>query len=138
MREFTGLKCFFSNPLTPTPVFLITDLICRILSYRQKPLSISEMLLSSIEPIDQQAYQPSTIEPINHQTINLMSLIGGVGWVKTLIVTMHTEPNWCPSCFNSKFINKSNFTHPNAQELSVNFDQSFGTCPKCLWGAPYF
>ena len=66
-------------------MFLITDLICRILSYRQKPLSISEMLLSSIEPIDQQAYQPSTIEPINHQTINLMSLIGGVGWVNPML-----------------------------------------------------
>ena len=67
-----------------------------------------------------------------------MSLIGGVGWVKTLIVTMHTEPNWCPGCFNSKFINKSNFTHPNAQELSVNFDQSYGTCWQFLRDASNF
>ena len=35
-----------------------------------KPLSLSELLLSTIEPIDHQAYWPSslsTIKPINHQ-----------------------------------------------------------------------
>ena len=36
----------------------------------QKPLSLSELLLLAIEPIDHWAYQPSrlyTIEPINHK-----------------------------------------------------------------------
>ena len=38
--------------------------------FSQKPLSLSESLLSTIEPIEHQVYQPSsllTIEPIDHQ-----------------------------------------------------------------------
>ena len=64
----------------------------------------------------------------------LVVIIPIVCWV----VAIHTGPNWSPSCFNSKFINKSNFTHPNAQELSVNFDQSYGTCWQFLWDASNF
>ena len=43
----------------------------------QKPLSLSELLLSTIEPIDHQAYQPSsllTIKPIDHQAYQPSSL----------------------------------------------------------------
>ena len=43
-----------------------------------KPLSLSELLLSTSEPINQWAYQPSslsTIEPINHQAYQPSSLL---------------------------------------------------------------
>ena len=56
----------------------------------------------------------------------------------TLLIFIEQLHLWCPGCFNSKFINKSNFTHPNAQELSVNFDQSYGTCWQFLWDASNF
>ena len=42
--------------------------VCQSVRQSQKPLSLSELLLSTIEPIDHQAYQPSsplTIEPID-------------------------------------------------------------------------
>ena len=42
-----------------------------------KPLSLSDLLLSDIKPIDHQAYQPlslSTIKPIDHQAYRPLSL----------------------------------------------------------------
>ena len=42
-----------------------------------KPLGLSELLPSTIEPIDHWAYQPlslSTIEPIDHQAYQLLIL----------------------------------------------------------------
>ena len=52
--------------------------ICLSIRLSQKPLSISELLLSAIEPIDHQAYWPSslsTIEPIDHRAYRLSSLL---------------------------------------------------------------
>ena len=44
--------------------------VCLSVRPSQKPLSLSELLLSAIEPIDHRANQPlslSTIQPINHR-----------------------------------------------------------------------
>ena len=52
--------------------------VCLTVCPSQEPLSLSELLLSTIEPIDHRAYQPSnllTIEPINHQTYWPSSLL---------------------------------------------------------------
>ena len=46
--------------------------------FSQKPLSLSESLLSTIEPIEHQVYQPSsllTIEPNDHQAYRPSSLL---------------------------------------------------------------
>ena len=52
--------------------------VCLSVRLSQKPLSLSELLLSSIKPICHWAYQPSsqsTIEPINHRAYQLSSLL---------------------------------------------------------------
>ena len=51
--------------------------VCQSVSLLQKPLSLSEFFLSAIEPIDSQAYWPSsllTIKPINHPPSSLSTI----------------------------------------------------------------
>ena len=70
MNPFRGsLKHFFSRESNST-IANVRLSVCLSVHLSQKPLSLSELLLSTIKPIDHQAYQPlslSTIKPIDHQ-----------------------------------------------------------------------
>ena len=63
-----------------------------------------------------------------------MSLIGGVGWVKTLIVTMqcHSFYSFFLSLPKFKFIIKFPRSPVHSPETPISLTQKFaGNCPKC-------